>query len=92
MGAAGSEIAIHSATVALMNNDLRKLPFLVRLSRGTRAVIYQNLAIGALFIGGGLVLSGLGWLRPIVAALLHNAGALLVVFNSARLIRAGEEF
>ena len=92
MGAAGSEIAIHSATVALMNNDLRRLPFLVRLSRGTRSVIYQNLTIGALFIGGGLVLSGLGWLRPIIAALLHNAGALLVVFNSARLIRSGEEF
>jgi len=38
------------------------------------------------------VLSGLGWLRPIIAALLHNAGALLVVFNSARLIRSGEQF
>src|SRR6185312_11684291 len=39
MGAAGSEVAIHSATIALMNNDLRRLPFLVKLSRSTRAVI-----------------------------------------------------
>ena len=37
MGAAGSEVAIHSATIALMNNDLRRLPFLVRLSRSTRS-------------------------------------------------------
>jgi Cd2+/Zn2+-exporting ATPase len=42
MGVAGSEVAIHSATIALMNNDLRRLPFLVRLSRETRRVINQN--------------------------------------------------
>jgi Cd2+/Zn2+-exporting ATPase len=91
MGAAGSDVAIHSATIALMSNDLRRLPFLVRLSRSARAVIYQNLAIAAVFIVVGLTVSGLGWLTPIMAAILHNVGSLLVVFNSARLIRAGEE-
>ncbi|MCG3150624.1 MAG: Cadmium-transporting ATPase [Verrucomicrobiae bacterium] len=91
MGAAGSDVAIHSATIALMSNDLRRLPFLVRLSRGARAVIYQNLSVGALFIVLGLSLAGLGLLNPIVAAILHNVGSLIVVFNSARLIRAGEE-
>ncbi len=91
MGAAGSDVAIHSATIALMSNDLRRLPFLIRLSRSARAAIYQNLGIGALFIVVGLVLSGLGYLNPIVAALMHNVGSLVVVFNSARLIRLGEE-
>jgi Cd2+/Zn2+-exporting ATPase len=91
MGAAGSDAAIHSASVALMNNDLRRLPFLIRLSREARAVIHQNLGVGILFIVGGLLLSGMGKLNPIVAAVLHNAGSLLVVFNSARLIRSGEE-
>ncbi len=91
MGAAGSEAAIHSASVALMNNDLRRLPFLFRLSRLARGVVYQNLAVGGLFIIGGLALSGTGHLNPIVATLLHNAGSLIVVFNSARLIRCGEE-
>jgi len=91
MGAAGSDVAIHSATIALMSNDLRRLPFLVRLSRGARSVIYQNLGVGGLFIVVGLTLSGLGLLNPIVAAMLHNVGSLIVVFNSARLIRAGEE-
>jgi Cd2+/Zn2+-exporting ATPase len=91
MGAAGSEVAIHSATIALMNNDLRRLPFLVRLSRSTRSVIHQNFLLGIFFILGGLSLAAVGYLNPIVAAILHNAGSLLVVFNSARLVRQGEE-
>jgi Cd2+/Zn2+-exporting ATPase len=91
MGAAGSEVAIHSATIALMNNDLRRLPFLVRLSRQTRSVINQNFLIGILFVIGGLILAALKFIDPIVAAILHVVGSLLVVFNSARLVRQGEE-
>ncbi len=91
MGAAGSEVAIHSATIALMNNDLRRLPFLVQLSRGTRGVINQNFLLGVLFIIGGLVLAAFGYLNPVLAAVLQNAGSLIVVFNSARLVRQGEE-
>ncbi len=91
MGAAGSEVAIHSATIALMNNDLRRLPFLIRLSRSTRSVINQNFLAGVLFIIGGLTLGAFGYLSPIVAAMLHNVGSLVVVFNSARLVRQGEE-
>lgn len=91
MGAAGSEVAIHTATIALMNNDLKRLPFLVRLSRSTRATINQNFLFGVFFIIGGLTLASLGYLNPIVAAILHNAGSLVVIFNSARLVRKGEE-
>ena len=91
MGAAGSEVAIHSATIALMNNDLRRLPFLVKLSRMTRAVINQNFLFGVFFIIGGLTLAAFGKINPIVAAMMHNAGSLIVIFNSARLVRQGEE-
>jgi Cd2+/Zn2+-exporting ATPase len=91
MGAAGSEVAIHSATIALMNNDLCRLPFLVRLSRQTRAVINQNFLFGILFVICGLVLAALKYIDPIVAAVLHVTGSLIVVFNSARLVRQGEE-
>jgi Cd2+/Zn2+-exporting ATPase len=91
MGAAGSEVAIHSATIALMNNDLRRLPFLVKLSRSTRAVINQNFLFGVLFIIVGLAATAFGYIGPIVAALLHNVGSLIVIFNSARLVRKGEE-
>jgi Cd2+/Zn2+-exporting ATPase len=87
MGAAGSQAAIHSAAVALMNNDLRRLPFLVRLARRTRAVVWQNIGLGMLLMLGGLGLAGAGFLGPVAAALLHNAGSLFVVFNSARLVR-----
>jgi Cd2+/Zn2+-exporting ATPase len=91
MGAAGSEVAIHSATIALMNSDLRRLPFLVRLSRSTRNVINQNFLFGVFFIIGGLTLAAFGYVNAIVAAIMHNLGSLLVVFNSARLVRHGEE-
>ena len=91
MGAAGSEVAIQSATIALMNSDLRRLPFLMRLSRQTRKVINQNFLFGILFIIGGMIGASYGVINPIVAAMLHNAGSLIVVFNSARLVRQGEE-
>jgi Cd2+/Zn2+-exporting ATPase len=91
MGAAGSEVAIHSATIALMNNDLQRLPFLVKLSRSTRAVINQNFLFGGLFIVVGMTVTSLGIIGPIPAAILHNVGSLIVIFNSARLVRKGEE-
>src|SRR6266404_3468307 len=91
MGAAGSEVAIHSATIALMNNDLRRLPFLVNLSRSTRTVINQNFLFGVAFIIGGMTFSALSYVPPILAAAMHTVGSLIVVFNSARLVRKGEE-
>jgi Cd2+/Zn2+-exporting ATPase len=91
MGAAGSEVAIHSATIALMNNDLRRLPFLVKLSRSTRAVINQNFLFGVAFIISGMTLAALSYVPPVAAAAMHTAGSLIVVFNSARLVRKGEE-
>ncbi|MBU6410074.1 MAG: cadmium-translocating P-type ATPase, partial [Verrucomicrobia bacterium] len=66
MGAAGSEVAIHSATIALMNNDLRRLPFLVRLSRSTRTVINQNFIFGVCFIIVGLSASAFGFIGPVM--------------------------
>jgi Cd2+/Zn2+-exporting ATPase len=91
MGAAGSDVAINSASIALMSDDLKRLPFLVKLSRKTRVIINQNLLFGILFIILGVSASAIGWLPLIYAALLHFAGSLVVVFNSARLVRYGEE-
>ena len=91
MGAAGSDVAIHSASIALMNNDLKRLSFLVRLSRITRKVVLQNLGFGILFIIVGIALTGKGWIPPIVAVMLHLVSSLIIIFNSARLVRFGEE-
>jgi Cd2+/Zn2+-exporting ATPase len=91
MGAAGSDVAINSASIALMNNDLNRLSFLVQLSRTTRRVVMQNLGFGVLFIIFGVIFSAQGWLPPVVAVLLHLVGSLVIVFNSARLVRLGED-
>jgi len=91
MGAAGSDVAINSASIALMSDDLKRLPFLVRLSRKTRGVINQNLGFGIMFIILGVVAGAAAWLPVVYAAVLHFFGSLIVVFNSARLVRYGEE-
>lgn len=91
MGAAGSDVAIHSASIALMNNDLRRIPFLIRLSKATTRVIWQNLLFGILFIVILLVCGATGHLSAMVAALLHMVASAVVIFNSARLVRFGED-
>ncbi|MFP4104800.1 MAG: heavy metal translocating P-type ATPase [Phycisphaerae bacterium] len=91
MGAAGSDVAINSASIALMNNDLRRLPFLIRLSRRTSQVIHQNLIFGVVFIIFFEILAGLGYMNPVAGAILHLFAATVVIFNSARLVRFGEE-
>jgi Cd2+/Zn2+-exporting ATPase len=91
MGAAGSDVAINSATVVLMNNELNRLPLLIRLSRRTIRVVHQNMLFGVGMIVVLLILAGLGILKPELGAVLHTIAAVFVIFNSARLVRFGEE-
>lgn len=91
MGAAGSDVAINSASIALMNNDLTRLPFLVRLSRATTRVVWQNILFGVAFIIVTMTLAIWGPLTPIAAAVAHTIATAFVIFNSARLVRFGEE-
>ncbi|MFA7238324.1 MAG: hypothetical protein WC058_15800, partial [Phycisphaeraceae bacterium] len=94
MGAAGSDVAINSASIALMNNNLNRIPFLVHLSRRTITVVRQNLAFSVAYIVGFMAVFATGVLHesaPVVAVLLHLASSLVVIFNSARLVREGEE-
>jgi Cd2+/Zn2+-exporting ATPase len=90
MGAAGSDVAINSAAVALMNNDLRRLPFLIRLSKATTRVIWQNLLFGVVYIVVLEILGATGYVQPMLAAILHSLSSAVVIFNSARLVRFGE--
>jgi Cd2+/Zn2+-exporting ATPase len=91
MGAAGSDVAIHSANIALLNSNLNRIPFLIELSRRTIAVIRQNMIVGIVFIVAFLGLAGAGYVSPVAAALLHVVSGLIVIFNSARLVRCGED-
>lgn len=87
MGSLGNEVAIHTADVALMSNDLRRLADLLALSAKTVGIINQNLLCGFLFIILAIVLSALGLVNPIMAAFFHEFSAFFVIFNSARLLR-----
>jgi Cd2+/Zn2+-exporting ATPase len=87
MGAAGTDVALEVADVALMGDDLSALPFAVRLGRATRAVILQNLAIamGVIFFLVGAALTGAAGIG--VTVLIHEGSTLLVVLNGLRLLR-----
>jgi len=87
MGAAGSDVAVETADVALASDDLRHIADVLAISRQTMRVVRQNygLALGVNSIG--LCLAAAGSINPIVAAILHNLSTLLVVCNSSRLIR-----
>ncbi len=91
MGAAGSDVAINSASIALMNNDLRRLPFLIKLSRATTRIVWQNILFGVVFIVTLMTLAIWGPLTSTAAAIAHTFATAVVIFNSARLFRFGEE-
>ncbi|MEM1210043.1 MAG: cation-translocating P-type ATPase [Planctomycetota bacterium] len=91
MGAAGSDVAIHSASVALSNNLLNRIPFLISLSKQTMNVMRQTLIGLLIFIVAMLSLLAMGYINPLIAAAAHGVASLAVVFNSARLVRAGED-
>ena len=84
MGAMGSNTAIESADISLMNNTLMNLPFIVLLARKTKEIINQNIIIAFLTSFLMIFLAAMGVISPILGAFLHNAGAFIVLFNSAR--------
>lgn len=85
MGAAGSDVALETADVALMSDDLNHLPFAVGLSRQTSRIIRQNLWL-SLGMVAFLVPATILGLRLGPAVLLHEGSTLLVVFNALRLL------
>ncbi len=97
MGLSGSDIAANSAGVALMNDDLSRVPFLIELSRRTRSIMTQNIIASMLIALLGLILAitgtgRVGELALPLAALYHFVGDVFVIGNSFRLFRFGEEF
>ena len=87
MGAMGSDTAIASADIALMNNDLRNLPFLVKLCRKTKKTIYANIVIAFSISFVMIFLAAAGVISPVTGAFLHNIGAFIVLLNSGRILK-----
>ena len=90
MGAAGSDVALETADIALMADDIRQLPFAVGLSRHTRSIIRQNLFV-SLGIVAILVPSTIMGLSIGAAVAIHEGSTLLVVFNALRLLAYRKE-
>ena len=86
MGAAGSDVALETADIALMGDKLESLPFAIGLSRKSRKIIQQNLwfSLGVVAILIPLTISGIASIGPAVMA--HEGSTLLVVFNALRLL------
>ena len=90
MGAAGTDVALETADIALMNDDISKLPFLIKLSRRMRRTIQWNIAFGMIFNAVAVLASGGGLLSPIMGAIVHNVGSVIVVVSSASIAFASE--
>lgn len=87
MGKAGSDIAVDAADIALVDDEVKELPHLLALSRRMMLTIKCNLcfSMGLNFLA--IILAIAGILNPIVGALVHNAGSVLVIINSALLLK-----
>lgn len=87
MGGVGSDIAVDAADIALVRDDIGALPHMLALSRRMMATIKLNMAFSMALNFAAIVLAMLGVLGPVVGALVHNAGSVLVIANSALLLR-----
>jgi Cd2+/Zn2+-exporting ATPase len=87
MGAVGTDVAIETADIALMTDELEKIPVVIRLSKKALRVIKENLIFALGFNALLVIISAEGWMTMILGAVLHQISSLLVIFNSMRLLR-----
>ena len=86
MGRIGSDLAGEAADIVLVSDTLSTLPGLIDLSRATARTIRWNIALSLGINLAAIALAALSLLGPVGGAFVHNAGALLVVLNAARLL------
>jgi Cd2+/Zn2+-exporting ATPase/Cu+-exporting ATPase len=87
MGAAGTDIAMEAAHIALMREDWTLVPEVLQIARRTMAVVKMNLGFTAVYNVVGITLAALGFLPPILAAAAQSLPDLGILANSARLLR-----
>ncbi len=86
MGGVGSDIAVDAADIVLINDEVREFPHLIALSQKMMRTIRQNLTFSMTLNFVAIILAITGILNPIVGALVHNAGSVIVIVNSAILL------
>ena len=87
MGGSGSDIAVEAADIALINDEIKELPHLLRLSKRMMLTIKCNLTFSMALNFIAVVLAIAGILNPVAGALVHNAGSVIVIVNSAFLLK-----
>jgi heavy metal translocating P-type ATPase len=87
MGGIGSDIAVDAADIALVSDEIRELPHLLSLAKHMMHVIRWNLTFSMTLNFAAIVLAVTGILNPVAGALVHNAGSVFVIVNSAFLLR-----
>lgn len=87
MGGIGSDIAIDAADIALVNDDIKELPHLLCLAKRMMTTIKLNLTFSMTLNFIAIILAITGILNPVAGALVHNSGSVLVIINSALLLR-----
>ena len=87
MGAAGSDVALETADVALMSDKIENLPFVIALSRKSKRIIKQNLWISLGIVGLLIPSTLIGWASIGMAIAIHEGSTLIVVINALRLLR-----
>ena len=87
MGGIGSDIAVDAADIVLVNDDIKELPHLLRLAKRMIVTIKCNLTFSMTLNVVAVILAMTGILNPVIGALVHNAGSVLVILNSALLLK-----
>ena len=87
MGGVGSDIAVDAADIALVDDEVKELPHLVALAKRMMVTIKLNMTFSMTLNFVAIVLAMTGILNPVVGALVHNAGSVLVITNSALLLK-----
>ena len=87
MAKIGSDIAVDAADIALINDDIKELPHLLLLAKHMMLVIKCNLTFSLTLNFAAIILAITGILNPVVGALVHNTGSVIVIVNSAFLLK-----
>lgn len=87
MGGVGSDIAVDAAAIALVDDEVKELPHLIALSKRMMTTIKLNMTFSMTLNFIAIVLAIVGTLNPIIGALVHNAGSVIVIINSALLLK-----
>ncbi|MDL2229234.1 cation-translocating P-type ATPase [Treponema sp. OttesenSCG-928-L16] len=91
MGGAGSDIAIETADIVLVGDDIKEIPHLLRLSKKVMRTININLSASMILNFAAIALAISGLLNPVLGALVHNAGSVAVIINSSLLLKWGKK-